>query len=118
MNWYLVKIVYRIICGDGSHIAQFDEQLRLISAPGEEQAIYKAKQIGIAEAENFYNNKIQLVQWQFVTISELYKLDEWLDGAEMYSSVKEIDDPDSYISLLQAKAASLRQESKYLLNLV
>ena len=32
MNWYLAKIVYRIICGQGNHTAQFDEQLRLIQA--------------------------------------------------------------------------------------
>ncbi|MEP7129294.1 MAG: DUF4288 domain-containing protein, partial [Chitinophagales bacterium] len=29
MNWYLAKIVFRIICGDGLHQPQFDEQLRL-----------------------------------------------------------------------------------------
>ena len=32
MNWYLAKIVYRILCGEGEHTAQFDEQLRLVSA--------------------------------------------------------------------------------------
>jgi len=31
MNWYLAKMVFRIICGEGNHTAQFDEQLRLIS---------------------------------------------------------------------------------------
>ena len=30
MKWYLAKIVYRIICGEGNHTPQFDEQLRLI----------------------------------------------------------------------------------------
>ena len=32
MNWYLAKFVYRIVCGNGNHIPQFDEQLRLITA--------------------------------------------------------------------------------------
>jgi len=27
MNWYLAKLVFRIICGDGDHTPQFDEQL-------------------------------------------------------------------------------------------
>jgi hypothetical protein len=46
MNWYLAKIVYRIICGDGDHTAQFDEQLRLIYAANKEDAFYKAQHIG------------------------------------------------------------------------
>jgi hypothetical protein len=118
MDWYIVKIVYRIICGDGAHTAQFDEQLRLISAYGEKEAIGKAQIIGEQEAHSFYNKNEQLVHWQFVAISELYRFSEWIDGAELYSTVKETDDAESYISLLLAKAASLKQENNYLLNLV
>ena len=36
MNWFLAKIVYRIVCGKGEHTPQFDEQLRLIGAEDEE----------------------------------------------------------------------------------
>jgi hypothetical protein len=43
MNWYLTKIVFQIICGDGDHTPQFDEQLRLISASSKEAAISKAQ---------------------------------------------------------------------------
>lgn len=46
MNWYLAKIVYRIICGEGDHIAQFDEQLRLINAASKVDAFHKAQLIG------------------------------------------------------------------------
>ena len=35
MKWYLAKIIYRIICGEGIHTPQFDEQLRLIHAEDE-----------------------------------------------------------------------------------
>ena len=31
MNWYLSKIIFRIICGEGRHTPQFDEHLRLIA---------------------------------------------------------------------------------------
>ena len=41
MNWYLAKMVYRIICGDGNHTPQFDEQLRLIKAQDEFHAFQK-----------------------------------------------------------------------------
>ncbi len=41
MNWYLSKIVYRIICGQGNHTPQFDEQLRLIQAESTQEAFEK-----------------------------------------------------------------------------
>ena len=47
MNWYVAKIVFRIISGEGNHNAQFDEQLRLISAEDEHQAFEKATAIGM-----------------------------------------------------------------------
>jgi hypothetical protein len=28
MRWFVAKIVYQIICGNGNHMPQFDEQLR------------------------------------------------------------------------------------------
>ena len=46
MNWYVAKIVFRIISGEGNHNAQFDEQLRLISAEDERQAFEKATVLG------------------------------------------------------------------------
>ena len=51
MTWYLAKIVYRILCGDGNHTAQFDEQLRLIAASNEVEAFAKAQQIGRKEED-------------------------------------------------------------------
>ncbi len=29
MKWYLAKLVFRIICGEGNHTPQFDEQFVL-----------------------------------------------------------------------------------------
>ncbi|MEK7225456.1 MAG: DUF4288 domain-containing protein, partial [Bacteroidota bacterium] len=51
MNWYLAKIVFRIVCGDGNHLAQFDEQLRLIRADKREEALLKAQLLGSREEE-------------------------------------------------------------------
>src|SRR5215207_499249 len=70
MKWYLAKVVYRIICGDGHHTAQFDEQLRLLTARHEEEALEKAIAIGMQEEEVFYNDRKQLVQWKFIDITE------------------------------------------------
>jgi hypothetical protein len=107
MNWYLTKLVFRIICGDGDHTPQFDEQLRLISAASKEDAFTKAKQLGEKEQETFYNRKHQLVQWQFINVSELYKLSELIDGAELYSRIEERDNAEVYIDIVNQKADNI-----------
>ena len=107
MNWYLAKIVYRIICGDGDHTAQFDEQLRLIYASTKEDAFYKAQQTGKKEEEKFYNLKQELVQWQFINVSELYKLSDLIDGAELYSRIEERENAEAYIYTVNQKAENI-----------
>ena len=110
MNWYLAKIVFRIICGDGDHTPQFDEQLRLVSASNKENAFHKANTIGRQEEETFFNSKQQLVQWQFVNVSEIYRLSELIDGAEMYSRIEEREDAEAYIHIVNKKAANILSE--------
>ena len=104
MSWYLAKIVFRIVCGDGEHTAQFDEQLRLIQAGKKEEAFLKAQLLGSREEEIFFNNNQQMVHWQFVNVSELYKLSELIDGAELYSRIEEKENGDSYIQIINEKA--------------
>lgn len=119
MNWYLAKIVYRIICGTGDHTPQFDEQLRLIHAATKEDAFYKAQRTGKIEEEKFYNLKQELVQWQFINVSELYKVGEMIDGAELYSRIEERDDGDIYTDIVNKKAEGiLHSDSHHILQLV
>lgn len=119
MNWYLAKIVYRIICGEGDHIAQFDEQLRLINAASKVDAFHKAQLIGKKDEEAFYNLKEELVQWQFINVAELYKVGEMIDGAELYSRIEEKDNGDSYTDIIHRKALGiLHSDSHELLQLV
>ena len=111
MNWYLLKLVYQVICGDGDHTAQFDEQLRLISADDRFHAFTKGRCIGENEQESFYNSSGKMVQWKFIDVSEVNYLGDILDGAELYSRINEVEDVKSYRKLLAAKANSLFQES-------
>src|ERR1700748_1967682 len=99
MNWYLSKIVFRIICGKGQHTPQFDEQLRLITAKDEKEAFEKALAIGEREQDGFYNHEQQLVQWKFINVAELYLLSGLLDGAEMYSRIPETDGAETAIEV-------------------
>jgi hypothetical protein len=107
MNWYVAKLVFRVISGDGSHNAQFDEQLRLISADSEHDALKKATLVGISNQESFLNNKKQMVQWQFIDVAEINQLNELTDGTELYYNIHEPADADLYIAWAHHKSALL-----------
>jgi len=111
MNWFLAKMVYRIICGDGNHTPQFDEQLRLIKAHDEFHAFQKAQLIGEREQDNFVNSAQKPVHWKFIDVSELHKLEDLIDGAEMYSRICEEEDGDIFIRITHLKAAQILENS-------
>ena len=110
MAWYLAKIVFRIICGDGAHTPQFDEQLRLIRAIDEDEAFYKAQTIGAQEEVIFLNAQQKKVHWQFINVAELYRLSAIIDGAELYSRISETDDALEYVDLVHKKANSILEK--------
>lgn len=107
MNWYLAKLIFRIVCGDGEHTPQFDEQLRLISASSKEEAFKKAQHVGRKEQETFYNRRQQLVQWQFINVSEIFVISDLIDGAELYSRIEERDNAEAYIDVVNQKADNI-----------
>jgi Domain of unknown function (DUF4288) len=107
MKWYLSKLVFRVIYGNGSHSAQFDEQLRLIFAEDEFHAFQKARTIGDRECMNTALNNS--VQWKFIDVTELYPLTNIADGAEVFSNITEEADADMYIRNTQKRAVQLLQ---------
>jgi hypothetical protein len=107
MNWYVAKLVFRVISGDGNHRAQFDEQLRLINADNEQTAYNKASQIGLVNQDSFLNINKQTVQWQFIDVAELNQLNELADGTELHYHIHEEPDADLYIAWSHLKAALL-----------
>ena len=111
MNWYLAKMVYRIICGDGKHVPQFDEQLRLIKAENELHAFQKAQLLGERDQDNFLNAAQKPVHWKFIDVSEIHQLDELIDGAEMYSKIKEEENAEQYIRITRLRAAHILESS-------
>lgn len=107
MNWYLAKIIYQIICGDGEHTAQFDEQLRLVNAKDQLDAFYKSREIGRSEEDTFLNDVNKPVKWKFIDVAEIYFLNKLIDGAEVYSRIHEDDDPAHYIRSVESRASYL-----------
>lgn len=108
MNWYLAKIIFQIICGEGMHTPQFDEQLRLIHAGDEKEAFEKAHLIGHSEEDAFENIQQQTVRWKFINVGELYLLNELIHGAELYSRIYEAEDAEQYITNIHRKAAHIQ----------
>jgi hypothetical protein len=109
MSWYLAKIIYRITCGSGHHGPQFDEQLRLVEAHSDAEAYQRALELGRSGEDSFANKEAQLVAWSFVDIAELHRLHTLLDGAELYSQVREMDDAADYINFVHYKARCIRE---------
>lgn len=107
MNWYVAKIVFRIISGEGNHDAQFDEQLRLISAETDKQAFEKATRLGQICQDSFLNNASQQVRWDFIDVAEISQLSELTDGTELYYQIQEPADADLYMAWAHHKSALL-----------
>ena len=109
MKWYLAKIVYRIICGEGNHTPQFDEQLRLVQAEDDLHAFQKARLTGESEEDNFFNSHQKPVHWKFIDVSELHPLTELIDGAEIYSKISEEENAAGYIKQITDRARHLHE---------
>lgn len=108
MNWYMAKLVYRIVCGEGKHTPQFDEQLRLIRAANQAAAFERAQELGFSNQHSFLNYKNEIVEWRFINVSELNQLSELADGVEMYSRVEEAEHAGRFIDTINRKADHLR----------
>lgn len=107
MQWYLTKIIYQIVCKGEPHMPQFDEQLRVIYAEDDLHAFQKARLIGEREEDHFLNKNEKPVYWKFIDVSEIHPLNEMIDGAEMYSRIKEEDDPEAFIHVTKLRATHL-----------
>lgn len=109
MNWYLVKMVFQIICGNGKHTAQFEEQLRLISAAETTAAINKATLLGKQEEQAFFNHAQQTVCWKLIAVTDIYPFGAELDGAEIFSRITEEEQPASFIHIMQMRSIDVAE---------
>lgn len=97
MSWYLVKIIFQIICGNGKHTPQFEEQLRMISASTAREAISKANELALKEEETFHNRLQQPVQWSFIAVTDIFSFETGIDGAALFSRILEEENASSFI---------------------
>lgn len=112
MNWYITKVIFKIVCGEGNHTAQFDEQLRLFKANSSEEAFLKAQILGSREEDVFYNHQQELVKWQFINVSDVIQIPAIDDGVMLFSFTAEKENGIMYEQLIRDKA--LQIETGYL----
>ena len=111
MNWYIAKIVFRIVTESNANTNQFDEHLRLISASSKEEAVLKARVLGLNEEDYFLNDNLQPIKWEFVNVLDLQPLTEVRDGIELYSHIHEDERGEEYIRYVHLRAAALQAEN-------
>jgi len=111
MNWYIAKLVYQVIYGEGLCESQFTEQLRLVEATDDVHAFTKAQLMGHREENTFYQETKALVQWKFIDVCELIVLDALADGVELASQITEQVNTKVYIKSIQRKSSQLLAES-------
>ena len=111
MNWYLAKLIYQIIYGDGLYNAQFSEQLRLIEAVDDVHAFTKAQQLGHKEESALCNKNETLIQWKFIDVCELILIDTMADGAEILSQINEPVCAKAYLKNIRKQSSQLLADS-------
>jgi hypothetical protein len=104
MNWYLVKLVFQVLSGEGTHTPQFDEQVRLICADEVNWAYEKATVIGWLEQRSFLNSKEEKVEWKFIDVAEIHRIDNPEDGVLLCTMTEEPEDAQVYIQMIREKA--------------
>jgi hypothetical protein len=93
MNWYVARIVFKIVTSKTAELEQYDETLRIIMASS------------LEDQQEVKNNK--KVKWEFVNVADICCIQSLQDGVEIYSSVSEHKQDEHYESIIHAKAESL-----------
>jgi hypothetical protein len=109
MSWFLVKMVFRIICGNGQHKPQFDEQIRLVLSVNIKSAIEKSKQLAAEETKVSH-----MVQWKLVAITDIYPFNGGMDGAELFSKITEEEQEAAFIHTLQLKEKDIYHKQSFI----
>lgn len=107
MQWFLAKIVFRIITPQQGSSGQFEEKLRLVQAGSRVDALRKATAWGESENADFVNQSGKKISWQFIAVSELRLLPEIADGLELDSHLEERPEAEEFISLQRDKHQKL-----------
>jgi uncharacterized protein DUF4288 len=111
MKQYLAKLMFNIHIEDGGNNSQFDEQIRLIESKSFETAFQKARSIGKHEETVFLNQGNKKVSWRFIDVVELFPLQEFKDGEQLFSVTHEEQNVSSFINYIREKSMQVQVKS-------
>ena len=112
MKWFAVNCIYRIVCGEGNHSPQFNEQIRLIIADTTIEAIQKARVLAIDYNTAFENCKGENVKWDFINIGGITEIQSPSDGVEVSSKILEPESVEAYLKTLKYRTETLTELNK------
>ncbi|MFD2584293.1 DUF4288 domain-containing protein [Pedobacter vanadiisoli] len=113
MKWFAVNCIYQVICGEGKHAPQFNEQIRLIQADGIVLALEKAKLNAVHFNPPFSNCIGDKVVWKFIGIGGILEVEEPADGVEVGSKIVEPKSVEKYLEKLEHRNQSLTNQNRF-----
>ncbi|WP_316829806.1 DUF4288 domain-containing protein [Pedobacter aquatilis] len=112
MKWFAVNCIYQVICGEGKHSPQFNEQVRLVTAETSFEAIQKAKLLAFGYNASFENCVGEMVRWEFIAVGGITAVDEPTDGIEVSSKILEPKSVEAYLKDLKHRTKTLTELNK------
>lgn len=103
MKWYIAKLVFQVINGDGLHTPQFDEQWRLIKADEITWAHEKARVLGWMEQGRFDAEHQKEAERKFIEVAEIQQITTMEDGVQLYSTTEKPLDANAYVDLVRIR---------------
>jgi len=113
MKWFAVNCIYQVICGEGKHMPQFNEQIRLIQADGIRQALSKANLNAMHFNPSFNNCQGDKIVWKFLGVGGISEVAALKDGAEVSSKIVEPNSVARYLEELAYRNNSLTNQTHF-----
>lgn len=111
MNQYIAKLMFNIHIEGEKNNSQFDEQIRLIESHSYDTAFQKARNIGKHEETVFMNQGNKKVTWKFIDVVELFPLQEYKDGEQLFSVTHEEQNTSSFINYIRERSMVVQVKS-------
>lgn len=111
MKWFAVNCIYQVICGEGKHSPQFNEQIRLLQALNRLEAVEKVNQQVTQYNVPFKNCVGEKVVWKFLGIASLTEINEIKDGVEVASKILEPKSAENYLKKLKHRIRLLTESN-------
>jgi hypothetical protein len=104
MKTFIVKLIFQIEMNEKVKQAQFDEQTILIAAKDMATAFQKAKAKGVTLQQNFKNANSVDVNWKFIDVTDLFEINSYKDGEQLYTKTHEAIDSNGFIKFVKHRS--------------